>query len=160
MYNNELIHYGVPGMKWGHRKRYFYKSDKAYNKMSDYGDKINDRKKNPTNRNAKKMNRLYAKYDKQANKDIRKSLKSGDMKTASKISAGRTYAKLMVDKNFHDMAIAECARSAKVKAGKDFSYKVTRNDKLGGVTITVNKHSQSYIYDPSNNFVKKEKINN
>jgi hypothetical protein len=32
MYNNELYHYGVKGMKWGHRKKY-YNSDGSLNQL-------------------------------------------------------------------------------------------------------------------------------
>ena len=53
------------------------------------------------------------------------------------------------------MAITDCAKRANVKLGEDFTYNIKRDDKLGGAVVRVNNHDELYIYDPSNNFVKK-----
>lgn len=157
MAENELMHYGIKGMKWGHRKanNHSHKSDKAYKKLVDYDTKISERKKAPTASNTIKRNKLYQKYDKQADKDIKKALKKGDTNAAAKISAGRTYSRLLIDGAFQTMAITDCAKRANVKLGEDFTYNIKRDDKLGGAVVRVNNHDELYVYDPSNNFVKK-----
>ena len=82
-------------------------------------------------------------------------MKKGDTNTAAKISAGRTYSRLLIDGAFQTMAITDCAKRANVKLGEDFTYNIKRDDKLGGAVVRVNNHDELYIYDPSNNFVKK-----
>lgn len=156
--NSQYIqHYGVPGMKWGHRKSYgsnSYKSHKAYKKLEEYDTKIS-KKKNPSVRNSIKRRKLYNKYDKKANKDIKKAIKIDDIKSALEISANRTYAKMIVDSNYANMAITDCAKRANVNIGKKFTYKITRNNKLGGVNVNVNGHTENYTYDPNKIFIAK-----
>lgn len=54
-YSNELYHYGIPGMRWGHRKQYYSSSansvsgrnkfgDRAHGFMSDISERYNKRK--------------------------------------------------------------------------------------------------------------------
>ena len=152
-----IQHYGVLGMKWGHRKTHgsnSYKSNKAYKKLEEYDTKI-AKKKNPSVRNSMKRRKLYNKYDKKANKDIKKAIKNDDIKSALKISANRTYAKMIVDSNYANMAISDCAKRANVNIGKNFTYKITKNNKLGGVNVNVNGHTENYTYDPNKIFIAK-----
>ena len=152
-----IQHYGVLGMKWGHRKSHgsnSYKSHKAYKKLEEYDTKI-AKKKNPSVRNSMKRRKLYNKYDKKANKDIKKAIKNDDIKAALKISANRTYAKMIVDSNYANMAISDCAKRANVNIGKNFTYKITKNNKLGGVNVNINGHTENYTYDPNKIFIAK-----
>ena len=45
MYQNELTHYGVKGMKWGVRKKYDYKNDKVSIKTNEKEEVTNNEKR-------------------------------------------------------------------------------------------------------------------
>lgn len=164
MYTNELYHYGIKGMKWGVRRyqnadgsltsagKSKYKSDKAAEKLIDadakYGSKRN------VNQQIK-INKLYKKFDKASDKDIKRALKIGDDDTALKYSAGRTYMKMLMDNNFRSMAMLDAQKQSHCEIGKQYTHEFIRDDKLGGVILRVNGNDNLYIYDPSNNIVGK-----
>ena len=91
---------------------------------------------------------MYKQYDKSASKDIKKASKIGNTEVVNSISAGRTYLRMLTDSNYLQRTIAETGVRANVEPGKNFTYNVLRNDKLGGVTVTVNGHSENYTYSP------------
>ena len=91
---------------------------------------------------------MYKQYDKSAAKDIKKASKIGNTEAVNSISAGRTYLRMLTDSNYLQRTIAETSVRANVEPGKKFTYNVLRNDKLGGVTVTVNGHSENYTYSP------------
>lgn len=157
---DELYHYGVPGMRWGHRKansqsNSFEKngSKKTVKKLNKFLDMDKQYGPNRTARQEARLNRLYKQYDKSAAKDIKKASKIGNTEAANSISAGRTYLRTLTNSNYLQHVISETGVRANVEPGKKFTYNVLRNDKLGGVTVTVNGHSETYAYSPE---LKKE----
>lgn len=148
----ELYHYGVPGMKWGHRKAKSpsSSSDKRLEKLDKYTSKSSG---SQSKRYQKKVGKLYNKYDKAANKDIKKAVKKDDYMSAMKISSGRTYAHLMMNSNARSALVADAARTSGFKAGKDFTYMMLKDEKIGGVSIYVNGVKSQYRYDPNGNLL-------
>lgn len=151
MNNNEIYHYGVPGMRWGKRKAESFEkngSKKTVKKLNKFLDADKQYGANRTARQEAKLDRLYKQYDKSAAKDIKKASKIGNAEAANSISAGRTYLRALTDSNYLQRTIAETSVRANTEPGKKFTYNVLRNDKLGGVTVTVNGHSENYTYSP------------
>ena len=151
IHDDELMHYGVLGMKWGKRKAASFErngSKKTVKKLNKflYADKQYGA--NRTARQEVRLDRLYKQYDKSAAKDIKKASKIGNTEAVNSISAGRTYLRMLTDSNYLQRTIAETSVRANVEPGKKFTYNVLRNDKLGGVTVTVNGHSENYTYFP------------
>ena len=151
MNNNEIYHYGVPGMKWGVRREKQFERDGSKKTVKKLNKFLDADKQYGANRNARqeaRLDRLYKQYDKSASKDIKKASKIGNTEAANSISAGRTYLRTLIDSNYLQRTIAETSARANVEPGKKFTYNVLRNDKLGGVTVTVNGHSETYTYSP------------
>ena len=138
----ELRHYGVKGMKWGHRKnKYGENGSKRTEKLL----KDNSRNTLSTNQ-VNKYDKLAEKYDKSAAKDIKKLQEQGNTKAAKSISAGRTYVRMTSNYDELANAITNVALKANVKIGADFTYSVLRDSEYGGVKITVNNTSSYYEY--------------
>lgn len=146
----ELKHYGVRGMKWGHRKIKYTNdgSSRTVKKLKKFLDTDKKYGSNRTIKQDKKINRLYKKYDKSASKDIKKLIKNGDTKTLNSISAGRTYLKMLNDSNYLNTAITQTAVKSNIQIGEDFAYKYFRDNERGGVTVDVNGHKETYVYMP------------
>lgn len=87
-YNEELYHYGVKGMKWGHRKarQYYEKGQKLRNRAAKYDtsgygvqSKSLQKKMNSNLRKAEKYERKAEKAELKSNlKDARKELKKAN----------------------------------------------------------------------------------
>lgn len=151
MNNNEIYHYGVPGMKWGVRREKQFERDgskKTVKKLNKFLDADKQYGANRTARQEARLDRLYKQYDKSAAKDIKKASKIGNTEAVNSISAGRTFLRMLTDSNYLQRSISDTGIRANVEPGKKFTYNFLRNDKLGGVTVTVNGHSENYTYSP------------
>ena len=150
MHIDELYHHGVKGMKWGVRKQYGSDgSAKTAAKLRALTDATKNNGPYYTRKQYKKINKLYNDYNKSATKDLKKTVKTNNMKTAKSIAAGRAYMRVMMNQEFQRRVITDAAVKAHVQVGKDFTWKALRDDSLGGVKITINnKHSESYMYFP------------
>lgn len=149
--SDELYHYGVPGMKWGVRRDKQFERDgskRTVKKLNKFLDADKQYGANRTYRQEKRLNKLYKQYDKSAAKDIKKASKIGNTEAVNSISAGRTFLRMLTDSNYFQRSISDTSIRANVEPGKKFTYNFLRNDKLGGVTITVNGHSETYTYRP------------
>lgn len=138
-------------MKWGKRKAASFErngSKKTVKKLNKFLDADKQYGANRTARQDKRVNKLYRQYDKSAAKDVKKASKIGNTEAVNSISAGRTFLRTMMDSNYLQRTIAETGVRANVEPGKKFTYNILRNDKLGGVTVTVNGHSETYTYSP------------
>lgn len=162
MNNNYLQHYGVPGMKWGvHRASKSGTNLKKSNREYSSDGKYKEWKKSLEVKSTKsplairKQKKLYKSYDKAVDKDIKEAIRRDDMVNANRMSADRTYAKMAVDRKYAGMTIGQVAIASNVKAGEEFVYDVTKNRKDGTVKVTVNGHTEQYVYDPSGRYVKK-----
>lgn len=146
----ELMHYGVKGMKWGHRKSNYgengsKRTEKLLKDLTDYDKKINSSHSVST-KQLKKYDKLYDKYDKSAAKDTKRMEKQGNTKAAKTISAGRTLVRMATHSDELSNAINSVAVKAKTKTGSDFTYSVLRDNEYGGVKITVNGVVGHYEY--------------
>lgn len=94
------------------------------------------------------MNKLYKSYDKSVAKDIKRANKLGDTKAVNSMAAGRTYLRSMMHSGYLQSMIGDTAVRANVEVGKNFTYNIMRDDKVGGVRVTVNDHSENYTYMP------------
>lgn len=138
-------------MKWGKRKAASFErngSKKTVKKLNKFLDADKEYGANRTARQDKRVNKLYRQYDKSAAKDVQKASKIGNTEAVNSISAGRTFLRTMMDSNYLQRTIAETGVRANVEPGKKFTYNILRNDKLGGITVTVNGHSETYTYSP------------
>ena len=138
-------------MKWGKRKAESFErngSKKTVKKLNKFLDADKQYGANRTARQEARLDRLYKQYDKSAAKDIKKASKIGNTEAANSISAGRTYLRTLTDSNYLQRTIAETSARSNVEPGKKFTYNVLRNDKFGGITVTVNGHSETYTYFP------------
>lgn len=150
--SNELYHHGVKGMKWGVRKqRPTFERDgskktvKKLNKVLDADAKYGEHR---TARQNKRIRKLQKQYEKSAGRDIKKAVKNDNENAAKSIAAGRTYLKMIMDSNYFNTAVTGTAKRANVEVGKDFAYDFLRDDSRGGVTVTINGHSETYAYLP------------
>lgn len=131
-YNEELYHYGVKGMKWGHRKanQYYAKSQKFRNKAakydtSEYGiqSKSLQKKMNTNLRKADKYERKAEKAELKGNlKDARK-----DLKKANK--AERTAAKQLANAMGTRRADKFAAKYEKAKTAQETARSGYENSK-------------------------------
>ena len=65
MYDNELYHYGIPGMRWGHRKSVYDVNANYYNKRADKLSKAANRNRTMASMNeaASKQRQAYKQSD-------------------------------------------------------------------------------------------------
>lgn len=141
IYNGELCHYGVKGMKWGHRK-----AKDSVDKRTKYKTDALDEQLSAGTKTERQYKKLLKNYTQAADKDLKKAYKNNDSKQYNKILAGRTLAKFMLDNNYANRAITDAAVSAKAEVGKDFTYNMKRNDKAGTVDIKINGKTSSYSH--------------
>ena len=75
VYPNEMYHYGIPGMRWGHRKKYDYNIENKSPNKKDFNSLLREQQ----------LNNLDPKqYKKTAKQEYKIKLKSGESKELAK----------------------------------------------------------------------------
>lgn len=75
VYPNEIYHYGIPGMRWGHRKKYGYNIENKSPNKKDFNALLREQK----------LNNLDPKqYKKDAKQEYKIKLKLGESKELAK----------------------------------------------------------------------------
>lgn len=140
-YSNELYHYGVLGMRWGHRKRNYYstgvrsaaarRSNEKVDKSFDQW-KENDRRKNTAIDLGKKRNEAKRSYESnKSDKGLKSAYKSANRDYKKALKQNTTYRKGVV----------------KQEVGKDASRKYLSDAK---------KVKKQLDKDPTNRDLKKQ----
>ena len=93
VYNGELMHYGVPGMKWGVRKKAQYKNDKKVRRSIEY-------QAHDAGVWAKKYNKLYDRKSRSTNKKIDNDMRNRGYLSNKTQKAKRTTASLKTDRDY------------------------------------------------------------
>ena len=93
--NNELMHYGVLGMKWGQHK--YAKQTKKVNKLESKRSKIASRNGKVSNEYIKTSKKLYVEKSKQdlqkaklGNDSAKKTIAKNDIQFAKRLKSGKT----------------------------------------------------------------------
>lgn len=162
-----LVHHGIKGQRWGIRrfrnedgsltpagkKRYSetealtYEGGKRTRKLTSK--LLKDDKWLGGNRTAAqqaKIDKQVAKITKSFNRDIAKAESVGNDAAVKRLNAGKTYLNLISNPQYFQMHLAVAARRAEVSIGEDFSYRVLRDENLGGVMFEVNGVKTYYQY--------------
>ena len=77
-YSNELYHYGIPGMKWGHRKNQYGMSKRQVKKALKKNGSANQDKTKQDYRNELHGNKKWNELGKEATKTAKALIKSED----------------------------------------------------------------------------------
>ena len=142
-YSNELYHYGIPGMKWGHRKSQSeYKSTSIKSAMARRSNNKVDKSFKNWNENAKKRDTAIE-LGKKANaaKTAYRSDKSNKSLKSDYKSANKAYKKALKSNTTYRKGVV------REQVGKDASRKYLSEAK---------KVKKQLIADPSNKKLQKQ----
>lgn len=148
-YSDELYHYGVKGMRWGHRKRNYYSTGirsaaaRRSNKKVDKGFdqwKENDRRKNEAIDLGKKRNDARRSYENnKSDKALKSAYKSANRDYKKALRQNTTYRKGVVRQEVGKDASRKYLSDAK-KVGKQLDKDPTNRDLKKQYNYLMSKH--------------------
>lgn len=132
MIQDELMHYGVPGMKWGHRKQYKDSVRSARNRMYVRRDKAENRHENEVlsiNRKYKQYGNNFAGKNAHMDKNTKKAYKNEIQKSWDKYS------------NEHDKATKQFKSDKKASKAEYKQAKAQRKQAIKSTYKEIKKNS-------------------
>lgn len=149
--DDELIHFKYKyRKKVGNTWRYWYEDTSSRDfgahgsrsKLQNLVDTVNTTQ-GDTNTDYD-VNDAYNEYRDSVRNDIRIARKYHNKKRIKQLKAGLTYVKMMVNKKYRNAVLNDAAVRSNAKSGKSYIYKLTRDNKRGGVVVSMNKQKNLY----------------
>ena len=133
-----LMHYGVPGMRWGHRKKY-YNKDGSLNtsgKQKQIKDTYRSEKKAATSRSERSAakSRYERALDRTYNKEYSKNQRSYDMSQIGKGGVNRINDKMNAGKSYRRAQAEEYAKT--IAKGMGITIGLMNSSKIANMAMS------------------------